>query len=438
MKSKKLLIIIGCISTIIGIGIGIIIGKLEINEDKISSIDKTFLDENEIPKIDIELVKSKYSDFVKLKSGSNLYVYIDNEYKIASTINGEIEIKLDKSYEIVNEYFKVSDSNYYVKYTDFYSIGSLSNIKGEYKYYKNYIVYNENVLLNNNSKLFIDDSNNNYFIVNSGSYPIIIKDDNRYGIEYANRLVYVNKEDVTEIIENKNTENSYTNGISVLNYHYTVSSKNENGELNECKQSICGTDKQLDEQMNYLSRNNYYAVSLRDLELFIEGKIKLPKKSVCLTFDDGWYMTRAIDILEKYQMLGTLFLIGNLANKNDYKSEYLEIHSHTWNMHGLKNGDDCINSNTRGGITCFDRNTILDDLKKSRESLDNTTYFCYPFYDYNEKAINLLKEAGFTMAFSGSTTNNKVRVGQDKYRIPRYVMYNYTTLNTFISYVNNT
>ena len=188
-----------------------------------------------------------------------------------------------------------------------------------------------------------------------------------------------------------------------------------------------------DSHVKYLKDNGYYAVSMRDLELFIDGKVQLPEKSVSLTFDDGWYVARTIRILEKYQMLGTLFLIGSLASPNDYVSEYLEVHSHTWDMHKL---GDCPSSVGRGGILCLDENTVLEDLKKSRESLNNTTYFCYPFYDYNDRAIELLKKAGFTMAFAGELKDSTVRVGQDKFKIPRYVIVNSTTMNQFIQYVS--
>lgn len=392
-------------------------------------------DEILIEKVNLSEVKSKFSNIVKVKDGGFIYVKSENGYEVNSTISGEIVINLDDSYEIVDEYFKVLDSDFYVKYNDVELATVVKPMEGEFKYYKNYIVYNKTVILDNSASLYVDNSKNNYYVVSGGSFPVIILDDDKYGIEYNNSLVYVSKDDVVEIIDSNNTDSSYADKVAVLNYHYTVSANNDNGELDECKQIICGTDKQLDSHMDYLKKNDYYAVSMRDLELFIDGKIQLPKKSVSLTFDDGWYMTRAVNILEKYEMLGTLFLIGNLASPDSYKSKYLEIHSHTWDMHGLETGDDCPSSNYRGGITCFDDKVILNDLKKSRESLNNTTYFCYPFYDYTDRAIKLLKEAGFTMAFAGQT-GKSVKVGQDKFKIPRYVMYNYTTLDNLISYVS--
>lgn len=387
--------------------------------------------EKVVEKIDLDEVRGAYHDFVKIQDGASLYVKDNDKYKKASTIHGEIEISLDATNEVVDEYFKLLNSDYYIKYNEVVGIEGLTAKSGEYRYYKNYIVYNENVVLKSGAKLYVDDIN--YYEVDGGSYPIIVKDIERYGIEYNNSLVYVGSSDVLSVVENHNTDLGHTDGLAVLNYHYTVSASNENGELDECQQSICITDTMLDSHIKYLKDNGYYGVSMRDLELFIDGKVQLPEKSVSLTFDDGWYMARTIAILNKYQMLGTLFLIGSLASPESFNSPYLEVHSHTWDMHTI---GQCPSSVGRGGILCLDENTILEDLRKSRESLNNTTYFCYPFYDYNNRAIELLKQAGFTMAFAGEFSDSTVRVGTDKYKIPRYVIVNYTTMDQFISYVS--
>lgn len=395
------------------------------------NVEKNDSDEKVVNQIDLAKVKEEYHDFVKVQDGASLYVKDDDKYQSVSKIHGEIEISLDAAYEVVDEYFKLLNSDYYVKYNEVIGIEGLTSKSGEYRYYQNYIVYNENVVLKSNAKLYVDD--NNYYEVDGGSYPIIIKDTSRYGFEYNQGLVYVNAEDVESVLENHNTDQGHTDGLSVLNYHYTVSGSNENGELDECQQTICITDTMFESHVQYLKDNGYYGVSMRDLELFIDGKIQLPEKSVSLTFDDGWYVARTIAILERYQMLGTLFLIGSLASPDAYRSDYLEVHSHTWDMHtpGV-----CPSSVGRGGILCLDENTILEDLRKSRESLNNTTYFCYPFYDYNDRAIELLKQAGFTMAFAGEFNDSTVRVGTNKYKIPRYVIVNYTTMEQFISYVS--
>ena len=77
-----------------------------------------------------------------------------------------------------------------------------------------------------------------------------------------------------------------------------------------------------------------------------------------------------------------------------------------------------------GGLKCLDQQTILNDLKTSSEKLDGSTVLCYPFYEYNDYTISMLKQAGYTMGFAGYYANGslKAKVGGDKYQIPRITM----------------
>ena len=80
-------------------------------------------------------------------------------------------------------------------------------------------------------------------------------------------------------------------------------------------------------------------------------------------------------------------------------------------------------------LKCADRETLLKDLKKSREQLNGSTVFCYPFFEYNDYAISVLKEAGFTMAFAGG--RQKIKVGSDKMKLSRYGIINTSNLEDF-------
>lgn len=65
----------------------------------------------------------------------------------------------------------------------------------------------------------------------------------------------------------------------------------------------------------------------KDLRIFT-AKLKI-------TVDDGYYIPKTIEVLEKYDLHATLFLVGNIKNITgfDYNSPNLEIHSHTDNLH---------------------------------------------------------------------------------------------------------
>jgi peptidoglycan/xylan/chitin deacetylase (PgdA/CDA1 family) len=218
--------------------------------------------------------------------------------------------------------------------------------------------------------------------------------------------------------------------VAVLNYHFTVNF--EAGELELCTpQSICIEDSLLDEHIKYIKDNDFFAMKMEDLELFLDGKINIPKKSVVITFDDGPFMQRAISILEKYDIDATLFLIGVYYNPADYESKNLFLASHTWNLHGV---GICSDKEYGGGITCLSEEEIQEDLRKSRESLNNTTYLCLPFYEYNSYSLEQITKAGFTMAFVGGM--RKAYPGINKLTVPRYVIYNTTSVDELANIIN--
>ena len=370
-----------------------------------------------------KLIKDNYHELIKTNGTIKIYDKKDNE---VGKINKGSIVHLDG---IVKDKYKIKDTDYYVYYKHTENIESLDIPRhSEYDTYKNYIPYNINVVTNDNYKLYYD-KDITYEFNESNEFTVIIKLPDKYGIEFNGRLFYISKEDVKEEKEANNMTGEIANKLPVLNYHYTVN--REAGETQECLQTICTQDVQVDEEIKYLSDNEYYTPTMRDTYLFLTGMIQLPKKSVVITIDDGWYLPRMIEILERYQKTGTLFLIGSLAPVAAYQSPYLEIHSHSWNMHNL---GDCA-GDFGGAILCWSDEKILADLKQSRESLNNTTVFCYPFYEFNSRSIRLLKEAGFEMAFAGG--ERSAVVGEDLFRIPRYVMFNYTTMNQFIRYISN-
>ena len=165
-----------------------------------------------------------------------------------------------------------------------------------------------------------------------------------------------------------------------------------------------------------------------DLEKYIDGKVQIKEDSVVLTIDDGNSTTYSLaqPILEKYKINATSFIVTSWDNNPlSHRSEYLEVHSHTHNMHIT---GKC--SGGQGGLfKCISYEDGIADLKKTREALYNTTYLAYPFGEYTSSSIQMLKDAGFTMAFT--TVYGNATVGMDKYLIPRKYVYNEYSLNTF-------
>ena len=356
--------------------------------------------------------------------------YNENNEEVG-TVGKDVELSLNK--ENISEdtkYFKVItfDDSYYIKYQDVDKIDKLSEVSDRYK---NYIVFNENIVTNDKT-LFYDDNDKLIYSFNkSYSLPIIIKDTDKYGVEFNNRLLYVKKNDVKEINKNNNTDKKNSSGIAVLNYHAFYDENNAEEKAN-CTTEICHSKKQFKSQLNLIKEKDMLTLQMKEVEMYIDGKVQLPK-SVLITIDDGPKTKIAVDLLTEYKMYATIFLVTSWFDEKEYyKTDYIELHSHTHNMH---DGGKC-HGGQGGAIKCLPEEEIQKDLKQSREELNGSTVFCYPFYEYNDYSIKMLKQAGFTMAFIGESNNsdNLIHVGSDKFRLRRFVIVTYTTISDLNKY----
>lgn len=354
-----------------------------------------------------------------------LFIKNNGAFIESGKISKDVYLTLDGK---ENNYFKVTnlDKEYYVTGEGLKD----SEIITYDTRYKNYIVFNQNIVIND--KLDLYDENNNLLFSLNGQYslPIYVKDNDRYGVEFEDRLLYV-KADSGNIIDNHNTDAINTKGIGTLNYHFFYDDSIAE-ERNDCTQEICASKTQFKEHLDYIKNNNFFTPTMKELEMYIDGKIQLPK-SVVITIDDGWRIELGIKMLEEYQLNATLFVITSWYDPQSFKSPYLEVHSHSDSMH---DGGICP-TGQGGGIQCLPKETILNDLKTSSDKIGGSTVFCYPFYEYNDYSISVLQEAGFTLAFAGesSRSDNLIKVGSNKYKLPRFVVVDYTTMTDFANYL---
>ena len=376
----------------------------------------------------IKDINNHYSKFVITNKETSLYDDKGNKIgKISKDINLELD---DITIDETTKYFKIKNiDNHYIKYSD---VSKGEEITKSDRY-KKYIPYNKNVLTENKVTFYNQDKSFMYELNTKIDLPLIVKDKDYYGVEYDNQLLYVKKDDV-KLRDNHNTDKRNTNGAAVLNYHFFYD-ENVRDEVGACQEVICASKKQFRSHLEYFKNINILPITMNELEMYMDGKIQLPK-SVLITIDDGGRTKAGIDLLTEYKMMGTIFLITSWYNPKDYyKTDYIELHSHSHNLH---NGGKCPGGQG-GEIKCLDKSIVLDDLKKSREALGGSTAFCYPFYEYNDYSTNILKEAGFTMAFIGEVRASYgpyklAEVGGDKMHIPRFVVVTYTSMADFNQY----
>ena len=223
-------------------------------------------------------------------------------------------------------------------------------------------------------------------------------------------------------------------GVAVLNYHFFY-----NSAVESCSGgSNCIDINNFRQQLNYLRDNGYKTLTMTEFRDYMYGRIDVPSKSVLITVDDGGMGTGKQNgnylapILEEYKMHATLFLITGWWDINNYNgSKYLEIESHTNDMHN----EGWCQGVTRGArMLCQTNEEVLTDLKKSIDIIGSKKAFCFPFYAYDDRTIELVKQAGFELAFIGG--GYKANRNQDKWHVPRYQILKNTSLDTFANYVS--
>ena len=418
IKSLRVLIIVTIFISIVSIGSGIFIYNDMMKREEASlnvsrNRESLIKDENVLIKI-----KSNYSSVVRTTKDTKLYINDNGEYIDAGSINKDniLELETIDNISLDNKYFKLLDSDYYVSYKDVEPSDESIN-----KRYLNYIEFSIEVTTKE-SAIYYDENFNQIFTLKDPiTTKVVVNLDDYYGISLLSRLVYVKKEDVSNTVEVDSSEDMAVSVPAIL-YHFIYLDGDSS-----CNDIICHSEEQIDSHFKFLSDNDVFTLNTSEVLSFIKGEINLPKKSILITIDDGARAENFIPFLEKYQLNATLFLVSSWYPVSKFQSPYLEIASHTHNMHTT----GVCPTGQGGGINCLPSDEILNDLKLSRETLNNTKAFCFPFYEYSNYSINLVKEAGFEMAFIGGST--KIKKGINPYKIPRYPI-----LSSFnVDYISN-
>lgn len=238
--------------------------------------------------------------------------------------------------------------------------------------------------------------------------------------------VNTNQENETNALEEKLKSGKYLseNGLPVLMYHFFYDKSKDSG-----KDGNWIEISNFEEQMKYLSENNFYFPTWEQVENYIDGSQELPEKSIVITVDDGdpSFFELAVPIIQKYKIPVTSFVItywyGDRAND---KQKYVDYESHSYDMHKAgKNG--------KGVMLSWDYDKIKDDVLLSSEVLGGANIFCYPFGQYNDLDMKVLKENGYKLAFT--TKAGRVKKSSSKYELPRVRISGNTSLSEFIKKV---
>lgn len=227
--------------------------------------------------------------------------------------------------------------------------------------------------------------------------------------------------------------------LKILAYHSVSSNR---------KDALAVTPQNFEKQMDYLHKKAFNIISLdKCVEFFKQGR-NLLKKTVCITFDDGYKdnYENAFPILKKYKFPATIFLITDLigTNKNLEPELFIEKYGRnqedyaclTWEeikkmqSHGISFGSHTL---THSHLTEIPMEIAKKEIKDSKTLLEmnllkKIEYFCYPAGYFNEEIIKIVQDTGYKGAV---ITPNHIKFKNSLFTLKRIGIYRHDNIFRF-------
>lgn len=183
--------------------------------------------------------------------------------------------------------------------------------------------------------------------------------------------------------------------------------------------------------MESIKDSGYTAVSLDELYNYLNGNGSLPKKSIVITFDDGYEdnYKYAYPVLKKYNFKAVFFIITSNVDNNNYYMKSSQIKE--MSEDGFDIGSHTVNHDH---LSKMNYKNQKETLEKSKQILENIIgkdicYISYPFGEYNENTIRTVKACKYKMAFTVTTNNMNY---EDIFTLHRNLISRYTNMDAFL------
>jgi len=187
--------------------------------------------------------------------------------------------------------------------------------------------------------------------------------------------------------------------VPILLYHYVEYVQDKSDKL---RQELNIPPAILEEQIITLRNAGYTFMTAKDLGDVLDGKRTLPTRPILLTFDDGHrdFYTDILPILKRYQVHVTAYIISGFIGGSDFMTQeqlqsvvnsgLVDVGAHTVHHYALK------------GLPL---QTVENEVDQSKSWIERTYHihvvsFAYPNGSFDQQAIQVVKDAGFTTAVS--------------------------------------
>ncbi|MFQ6043357.1 MAG: polysaccharide deacetylase family protein [Candidatus Poribacteria bacterium] len=204
----------------------------------------------------------------------------------------------------------------------------------------------------------------------------------------------------------------------------------------------CISPKTFEKQIQFLAEAGYQSISPELIVSAVNGAAKFPQKPVLITFDDGYenFYHYAYPIMKKYGYTATVFLLtGYIGMMNDWdvKLGWRRFkHLTPAQIRFLSKEGFCFGSHGVNHLflTYQDDSTVRYEIQTSKSILEDFLkkpiyFFAYPYGDYDCGTVRLLRECGYTAAFS--LNPGDVIKTDNLYFLPRIAIYRCDTMWSF-------
>ncbi len=193
----------------------------------------------------------------------------------------------------------------------------------------------------------------------------------------------------------------------------------------------------LNQEMQWLKDNGYTTITLDDLHNHFENNKPIPKKSVVLTFDDGYAdnYTNMYPIMKKFGFSATVFVNTSTVDKDSNYLTSAELKE--MNTNGIN-----IESHTvyHDRLVTMSYEKQLETLKDSKAFLEKllnkkVNYVAYPGGSYNSSTTKAAEDAGYIMGITADGRWSSKKNGM--YKLDRVYISAFFNMDTFKERLTN-
>jgi peptidoglycan/xylan/chitin deacetylase (PgdA/CDA1 family) len=197
------------------------------------------------------------------------------------------------------------------------------------------------------------------------------------------------------------------------------------------------------EQMKYLKANGYHVVSVADFVEWLHLRRQLPRKTVVLTFDDGYrsFRDHAYPILKELHFTATLFVytdyVGagrNALTWDELKAlaaEGFDVQAHSKSHADLRRGEQ----ESEAHYTRRLQAELVEPPRVLARSVGRPiSFLAYPYGRVDDAVLAKVKEQGYQAAFTVRRESNAAFV--ELLRISRSQVYAEMTIEQFAKNLN--